>query len=141
MAIGFRVQKLNRSQVQCVIPARPHNLNSQGEMEEAVVVSVAIQMAKLIVARWEIPIDWELDHIHFDRLQALQGELQARLEWEDLAREALRAELEKNSAALAECFVHVFDSQEKRVADVHVTLKIRQAQHLGRKESGGVHSK
>ena len=137
LAIGFRVRKLSRSQVEAVIPNRLHNQNSQGEIEEGVVVSVALQMAKLLIARWEVPLDYELDHIHLDRLQPMKGELTARLEWEDLTREALRAELVKNSVAVNELFIHLIDSQEKRVADIAITLKVRMPQSLSQSPRRG----
>lgn len=110
-------------------------------MEEAVVISVAQQVAKLLMARWEVPIEFDLDSISFDRLQPLRGPLTIRLEWEDLAREALRAELVKNSVAQNEFYVHVFDSEEKRVADIQIALKVRMPQSLSGKGSHGDHSK
>ena len=141
LAIGFRVRKLSRSQVEALIPARPHNLNSIGEVEEAVIISVALQMVKLMIARWEVPVTADLDQIRFERLQALKGELNARLEWEDLSREALRADLVQNRNALNDWYVHLYDSQEKHVADVQLTMKIRLPQSLTGKASHANHSK
>lgn len=137
MAIGFRVRKLTRSQVEAVIPDRVHNQNSSGEVEEAVAISVAVQMVKLLIARWEVPVEWELDQIRFDRLQPMKGELVARLEWEDLGREALRAELVRSSRALFECFVHLTDAQDKRVADVILSLKVHMPERLSGKGAHG----
>jgi len=140
LAIGFRVRKLSRSRVEAVIPARPHNMGSNGEFEEAVVISVARQVAQLLIARWEVPAEFELDQIQFSRLQKMKGDLIARLEWEDLSREALRAELLKNQVALQEWVVTVSDLEEKRVADVHLNFKLRLPPSLNRKGSHGDHS-
>lgn len=140
LAIGFRVRKLSRSQVEAVIPDRAHNLNSKGEIEEAVAISVAIQMAKLLMARWEVPVAFELDQVRFERLQALKGEVVARLEWEDLAREALRAEVLQQSVGLNEFYIHLYDAEEKRIADIQVVLKVSLPESLGGKGSHGDHS-
>ncbi len=131
VSIGFRVRKLSRSQVEAVIPDRTHNRNGMGEIEEGVAISVAQQMTKLLVARWEVPVELELDQINFARLQPLKGDLIARVEWEDLSREALRADLIRNITTTQEFFVHISDAQEMRVADIQVTLKIRLPQTLG----------
>ncbi|MFN7727964.1 MAG: hypothetical protein ACK5P7_02280 [Bdellovibrio sp.] len=140
LAIGFRVRKLSRSQVEAFIPARAHNLASSGEVEEAVVISVARQMAQLLIARWEVPADFELDQLQFSRLQKMKGDLIVRLEWEELSREGLRAELYKNQVALQEWVVTVSDLEEKRVAHVHLNFKLRLPQNLSGKGSHGDHS-
>jgi len=123
--IGMRVRKLTRSQVEATIPNRTHNRNSQGFIEEGVVISAGQQMLKLLIARWEIPVDYELEEIRFDRLQDMRGILTARLEWEDLSREALRAELMREPSCLHDFYIHFFDAEEKRVADLHLNLKVR----------------
>jgi hypothetical protein len=140
LSIGFRVRKLSRSQVEAVIPDRTHNLNSQNELEEGVVVSVAQQMAKLLIARWEVPVEWEVVAMTFGKLHPLKSTLIARLQWEDLAREALRAELVAEATAEQEFFIHLYDLQDMRVADVQVTVKVRMPQSLTRKGSHGDHS-
>jgi len=140
LAIGFRIRKLSRDRAEAVIPNRAHNTNADGDVQEAVVISVAQELSKLLIARWELPVEFELDQIQFQRLQRMSGELVVRLEWEELSREALRAELMQKTWALQEWAVFVNDQNDRRVADVHLNFKLRLPQSLNGKGSHGDHS-
>lgn len=141
LAIGFRIRKLSRSQVEAVIPARSHNLNSLGEMEEGVLISVAHQMLKLLIARWELQMDAEVDQIRFERLQPIKGEMVARLEWDDLSREAMRAELVREGVTQNNWQILFSDASDRRVAVVEFVMKVKMPQSLSGKGSHGDHSK
>lgn len=143
LAIGFRVRKLSRARVEALVPSNTHNLRSNQEFHESVVISVAQEICQLLIARWELPVTYELDQIRFDRLQKMKGDLTLRLEWEEISREALRAELHQKDWAHQEWSVYAFDQDEKRVADIHLNFKIHMARQIQGKKKGshGDHSK
>lgn len=132
LAIGTRIRRLSRSQVEVLIPAKPHNLNSQGSIEEGILLSLGIQMCRLLLARWEWVVTPELEQAELVKLASFphEGDLIGRLEWGQVAREALRAEVVDQVQTQNTWTVHFFDREDRRVADLVLVWKIRGSQSL-----------
>jgi len=125
-ALGLRIARLSRSQVEIVLPNKFRNRGSRGMVLEGAVVMAAVEALKWLWDQNKPDGNFrqEISKVTFEGLKPLMGELRLRDELAELPRETALLELANGNRSSMVMVVVVFDQDEQVVARVEVEMNL-----------------
>jgi hypothetical protein len=126
LALGLRIAKLTRTQVEVVIPDKERNLDSQGCIQEGVVMAAATESARFLWShnRPDGNFQQSLKNFEIEILNSFRGPLRVRMELPELVRESAYAELATTQRSEHELQAQVFDASDILLAQIRMTVRL-----------------
>ena len=127
VGMGLKIARLSDTQVEVSIPFRPKNLTENGEIDESVCTTAAIEGARSLWRRHAPMGTLHLSvlEMRFKKHRELQGSCRARMELSESSREKVLAQLRRHRVSECENNIALFDDKDQKVAEISVRLELK----------------
>lgn len=132
--MGLRVSRLSDRQIEVVLPDKKRNESSVGRVHEGAILTAGLEAARLLWLRHAPQGEFSV-HVKETTIQILQeysGELRLRIELPEMQRETVLMQLRSHHQATPNISVNIFDSKEKSIAKIDMTLQLKHIPVLAR---------
>jgi acyl-coenzyme A thioesterase PaaI-like protein len=121
-ALGLRVAKLSKDNVELVLPAKFRNQSQDGHVLEGALVMAACETAKWLWLQNQPAAGFcqNIKKIQLECLKPLEGTLRLRMEMSEVARETVFLELAKMKKSEHQDLILIYDKDEQLVAQVEI---------------------
>lgn len=130
LSLGLRITRLGSSLVEILVPVKARNIDEHGKILDGVLISSGIEAYQMLWKR-NAPkglFSIEIKNCHWKLLQRAQGEVRVRLEVNEVQREAVLAQLQKNHQADHQASLHFYNKENQVCAEMQIeaTLHLKE---------------